>query len=178
MSTSSKWWSVAAVVAAVGMASCAEPVSAPVVPATVTAPSALLTGTPSLVSCPGGDGGATSGLVGVLGGTLQLGSTRVSIPAGAVLSPTIFTLTTPASEHMEIRVTALNALHYVFRRPVTITIDYGRCAAEATDAAPLSVWYIDTGTKALLENMGGINDPVARTITFTTDHFSGYAIAN
>ena len=32
-------------------------------------------------------------------------------------------------------------------------------------------------TKALLEPMGGVDDPVRRRITFQTGHLSGYAIA-
>jgi hypothetical protein len=39
------------------------------------------------------------------------------------------------------------------------------------------VWHIDPLTKTFLEDMGGVDDKVARTVTFSTDHFSGYAIA-
>ncbi|HUF13752.1 MAG TPA: hypothetical protein VMN78_11675 [Longimicrobiales bacterium] len=33
-------------------------------------------------------------------------------------------------------------------------------------------------TGALLQNMGGVDDKENRTVTFRTDHFSGYAVAN
>ena len=46
------------------------------------------------------------------------------------------------------------------------------------DAAPLTVWYIDSETKAPLENMGGVDEKLTRTITFVTSHLSEYAIAN
>ena len=46
-----------------------------------------------------------------------------------------------------------------------------------TSGLALSVWHIDVTTKALLENMGGVNDTVARKITFSTPHLSGYAVA-
>jgi hypothetical protein len=61
---------------------------------------------------------------------------------------------------------------------VTVTIDYSRCRPNRVKKNhPLSVWHIDAATKELLEDMGGTNDPVSRTMTFSTGHFSGYSIA-
>jgi hypothetical protein len=40
------------------------------------------------------------------------------------------------------------------------------------------VWYIDSDTKAMLEPMGGVDNKLLKTITFTTGHLSGYAVAN
>ena len=41
----------------------------------------------------------------------------------------------------------------------------------------LTAWYIDPTTHELLEPMCGIDNPLTRAISFWTDHFSGYAIA-
>ena len=136
------------------------------------------TGTPSLVRCPSNVTRSISQTVGLLGGSLELDGTRVSIPFGAVLLPTRITLTLPASEHMEVDLTANALEHFQFALPVTVAIDYARCPASAIDeSALLSVWYVDTLLDLLLENMGGSNDPDRRVITFTTIHFSGFSIA-
>jgi hypothetical protein len=46
-----------------------------------------------------------------------------------------------------------------------------------TAGKTLTVWHINPQTKQLLTNMNGVNDAALRRITFTTDHLSGYAIA-
>ena len=132
----------------------------------------------SLVRCPSSITRSVSGTFGLLGGSLELDGTRVTIPFGAVLLPTRITLTLPASSYMEVDLTA-NALdHFQFPVPVHVTIDYSRCPAASIDqAAPLHVWYIDILTDLLLENMRGTDDRARRTITFSTIHFSGFSIA-
>jgi hypothetical protein len=87
------------------------------------------------------------------------------------------TLTVPPSKYVEIEVRVNGLPHFQFAQPVTVVLDYSRCTRSDIDRAPLSVWNIDPLTKALLEDMGGVDDKSARTVTFTTDHFSGYAIA-
>ena len=67
--------------------------------------------------------------------------------------------------------------HWQFLAPLTVTIDYSRCNVGLLDP-PLTVWYVDPETGEMLEPMGGIDSRLTRTITFVTDHFSGYAIAN
>jgi hypothetical protein len=130
-----------------------------------------------LVACPPDTAQTASTLIGPLGGVLAAGNTRVVIPASAVLAPTTFTLTVPASPYVEIDVRADGAEHYLFAAPVTVTIDYARCGRRL-DETPLSAWNIDPQTKALLERMTGVDDKLTHTITFTTIHFSGYAVAD
>lgn len=133
---------------------------------------------PALIGCPSTQAETVSGLIGPLGGVLETGHTRVNFPAGALSTLQPVTLTVPASNYAEIDVTVNGLLHYVFSQPVSVTIDYSRCASPQLDSVPLSVWYIDSQTKALLENMGGTDDKVTHTITFSTGHFSGYAVAD
>jgi hypothetical protein len=130
---------------------------------------------PTLAVCPVAQTDSTSSLLGVLGGTLSLDGTSVFLPVNALLSATDIELTIPASQYMEIGVTA-NGGHFLFQSPITITIDYSRCSSEVR-AQTLSVWHIDPATHQLLDNMGGIDDKLTSTITFTTGHLSGYAIA-
>jgi hypothetical protein len=133
---------------------------------------------PSLITCPAADSRSTTGLIGPLGGVLSVGNTSVVIPANAVLDPTTFTLKVPSSKYVEIEVTANGGEHYVFAQPVTVTIDYGRCSRSNIDLAPLSAWNIDPVTKALLEREPSVDNKLTRTVTFTTIHFSGYAVAD
>lgn len=132
---------------------------------------------PTLLQCPATQTQTTSALVTTLGATVSLGGTSVRIPAGALLAATTITLTVPASQYMEIAVQANDLTSFLFQQPVSITIDYSRCAAAEANKTPLSVWHIDTQSKQFLENMGGVDDKRTHTITFTTGHLSGYAVA-
>lgn len=142
-------------------------------------PLAAAPGSPTLLQCaPAAEEQTTTALIGPLGGTLSLGATSVVIPRDAVLAPTTFRLTIPASPLVEIAVRAGSAEHFVFAQPVLMTIDYGRCAASVPALQPLSVWHIDETSKALLENMGGVDFRALHVITFYTGHLSGYAVAD
>jgi hypothetical protein len=132
---------------------------------------------PSLLQCPTDQTQATSAVVGILGGTVNLGVAAIHIPAGALSVPTLITVTVPASQYMEVDIRANLFTSFLFNSPVSVTIDYSRCDPASTDGTALSVWHIDPASKALLENMGGTNDTIHRSITFSTPHLSGYAIA-
>jgi hypothetical protein len=132
---------------------------------------------PTLLQCPATQTSTTSALVTALGGTVSLGGTSIQLPAGALVAATTIKLTLPASQNMEIEVRANDLTSFLFQQSVSITIDYSRCPAAEASKAPLSVWHIDTQTKALLENMGGVDNKTSHTITFTTGHLSGYAVA-
>ena len=132
-----------------------------------------------LLQCPTNQSQSTFALLGGAGGVVSLGTTEITVPQGALpaLGLTLIRLTIPASQYVEINVTVNELVHFDFALPVSVAIDYGRCTRSDIDRAPLTVWYIDPVTKAFIADMGGVDDKVARTITFETDHFSGYAIA-
>ena len=130
-----------------------------------------------LVECPTSQTLTTQALVTPLGGTVTLGNTSITIPSGALVLPTLIRITIPASRYVEVDVTANALTSFIFNTPVKITVDYSRCTRTDIDRAPLSVWYIDSATKEPLQNMGGVDDKVARSVTFETGHLSGYAIA-
>lgn len=132
---------------------------------------------PTLLVCPSSQTLSTSGIIGVNGGTLSLGGTSVSIPLGALLGQTTVEMTIPAGQYMEVDLSVNGGQHITFLQPVTVTIDYSRCNAFSTLFRRLSVWNIDESTKALLQDMGGLDDKLLRQIIFVTPHFSGFAIA-
>ena len=137
----------------------------------------LTPGSPTLLQCPATQTSTTSALVTSVGGIVSLGGTSIRIPAGALLAATTISLTVPASQNMEIEVRANDLTSFLIQQTVSITNDYSRCPAAEANKAPRSVWHIDTQTKALIENMGGVDDKTSHTITFTTGHLSGYAVA-
>jgi hypothetical protein len=172
----SRWGNAGTIAAALLLAiSCGEP--------RATAPKTgssqdQLPGT-NLLECPTNETATTSAIVGLLGGSVQLGATGISIPAGALTVPQLFQVTVPASNYMEIDVSAVGFQSFLFQQPVSITIDYSRCNRSNIDNQTLHVWHIDPLTHQLLEEMGGVvDDKISQHITFTTDHLSGYAVAN
>jgi hypothetical protein len=76
-----------------------------------------------LLPCPASQSTSANGLLGLLGGIVSLGGNAVALPFGAVSLPTLITLRVPASSYVEVEVTANDLLSFVFRRPVSITID-------------------------------------------------------
>ena len=142
------------------------------------APAAVKLSGPSLIQCPVNTSASATAVVGPLGGIVNVGATSIEIPAGALLGSSTVTVTVPASKYMEVDISVEGVEHFVFELPVVVTLSYARCNRNNMDALPLSVWYVDSETKDLLEPMGGVDNKLLRTITFTTGHLSGYAIAN
>ena len=131
----------------------------------------------SLIECPTTTSLSADATIGPLGGTLSLGGMQVVLPLGAVLQPTHLVLTVPASRYMEIDVSVPGTDHFLFEKPIIVTIDYSRCDAAVTRAA-LSAWHIDGTTNELLEQMLSIDDKLNHRVVFTTGHLSVYALAN
>ncbi|ABZ82759.1 multidomain protein with s-layer homology region, hyr domain [Heliomicrobium modesticaldum Ice1] len=59
--------------------------------------------------------------------------------------------------------------------PVTVSIPYTPTAAELADPEHIVVWYID-GSGNVISVPNGRYDPATGTVTFTTTHFSYYAV--
>ncbi len=160
--------------AAVFATSCADGSAGP-----LTAPegaSLAASSGPSPLECPVSTTASKTALIGLLGGVIELNGHRVVIPADAVLMPTEFTLTEPASNYVEVDIRAAGQEHYEFRKPVSLTLSYARCTRTNIDKEALRIYYIDSQSKALIDDMGGTDDKAARTVTTGTDHFSGYVI--
>lgn len=135
----------------------------------------LAAGSPRLLACAEATPQDTSALIGLFGGVLDLGATRVQFPLAAVLELQLFSLAVQPGPHAMVDVHADGLLSFLFERPITVTIDLSHCP-DLT--GPLTVWHVDAATGAFLENMGGTTDLVRRTITFQTSHLSIYAVAN
>jgi hypothetical protein len=186
MLTESRWRrnveSALAVALLVLGASCSDSPTAPASPRPTDGSSQFLGlswfgSSPKLLSCPSSETQRSTAVIGSLGGTLSLGGTSVSIPGGALLDDTSVELTIPAGQYMEVDLTVNGGQHINFLKSVLVTIDYSRCNRYDTLFKVLNVWNIDPDTKALLQNMGGIDLKLTQSIIFATPHFSGFAIA-
>lgn len=147
-------------------------------PGGITAPADALatqsTG-PVLLECPVETTTSTSSLIGPLGGVVNVGGHQLVIPPLAVLLPTQFTVTVPASQYVRVDITAGNGQHYQFQKPVSITLSYARCTRNDIAKENLRIFYVDDAN-VILQDMGGTDDKGARTVTTGTDHLSGYII--
>jgi hypothetical protein len=171
-------WSIVAALAGAGCY--ADHVTAPA----QSAATANLLGTggvsvgSSLIECPNAIATTTEALVTPLGGVVSLDGTSITLPAGAVLAPTLIRVTIPASNYMEVDISVPGLEHFIFEQPVTVTVSYARCNRADILRTPLTAWYIDSETKALLEQMVGVDNKLTQSVTFVTPHLSGYALAN
>jgi hypothetical protein len=102
---------------------------------------------------------------------------RIIVPPDALGALALVSIRQPASRFVEVEVRVNGRPHFQFAKPLTVVLDYSRCRRSRIGPDPLTVWHINPTTKAFIEDMHGLDDRVTRTVSFTTDHFSGYAVA-
>lgn len=162
---------------AAAFTACSEPTAPPPSPRPLTLVPSL--GSSGLVECRTEASQSASALLTSLGGEVSVAGFRIIVPPDALPLDGVFhvTMQVPASKYVEIDVRVNGLPHFDFLRPITVVLDYSRCTRSDIDREPLRAWYIDPFTNLFIADMGGVDDKVARTVTFTTDHFSGYAVA-
>jgi hypothetical protein len=133
---------------------------------------------PTLVECPSNTTASVEGGIGVTGGSLVLYGHRLDVPALALKRAEVFSLSDLAGNYVALDLRGGGKEEFGFDRPASITIDYSRCSRSNIEKGPLGVYKIDLATGTLLKFMGGVDDKTARTITFSTESLSTYAIAN
>jgi hypothetical protein len=131
-----------------------------------------------LIKCSTLNSESNTAVVTPLGGLVTVGGTSISIPAGALLTDATVTVTVPASKYMEVEISVEGIDHFLFELPVTVVVDYARCSDPAINLTPLTAWYVDFEDKTMLEAMPSVDNKLTRTVTFTTPHLSGYALAD
>lgn len=150
-----------------------EPTSSPVSPLMATVSG------PSLVPCPSGGTAQATSQIFPGGGLATLKHHQVYLPAAAIDATTSITIDVPQSPYLIVDLRANGQEHHQFDAPLLVTIDYSRCSTTAIERGALSVWLVDPATGEMLQEMPtAMDNRLTRTITFVTDHFSGYAIAN
>ena len=117
-----------------------------------------------------------NGVIGPDGGTIRLGNTAFTVPAGALTATQKFEMQVPPSEFLEVEIDAKGHRSFQFQKPVTVTVDYSRCSIDPSKLA-VAMWHVDDDTGTLLEQMNTVLDADAKTISFTTPHLSVYIMA-
>ncbi|HEY8521588.1 MAG TPA: hypothetical protein VIN61_16065 [Gammaproteobacteria bacterium] len=125
-------------------------------------------------------------LISLKGGSITLLGHTLTVPAGAVTSPTLFTMLLGLNGYVEVHLEALspsllggllNIGGHGFRQPVRVTLSYAN-AADVVDPSRLVIvhlpglWGYDRA-----EPVPTTVDPVRKTVTAELDHFSRYALA-
>jgi hypothetical protein len=164
------------------LAACADSTRSPLAPLDHTADVRLaaLAEAPAagtLLACPTDASTSASAMIGREGGSLTVDGHALVVPAGAVPRATLFTFEVPASDVLEVRITADKRKDYKFKEPVTVRVSYARCDDALLPDGPLAAWWIDPVTRSKLGDVPGVDDRSSKAITFATDHLSGYAIA-
>ncbi|MBX6331790.1 MAG: hypothetical protein IRY91_08080 [Gemmatimonadaceae bacterium] len=137
----------------------------------------IVQGSVAFVGCPQDTTLVGHAVIGPQGGTLSVGDSRIDIPAGVLTEDTPFTMTVPAGSLIRVDVSVDGVAHYQFSAPVSITIGYSRCRMRVLSLSPYTAWYIDSNTLLPIAPMGGDDNRSDYSLTFTTNHLSGYAIA-
>ena len=165
-----------AVALAAALTACSEPTTAP--SSVTSAPSLNETqSATSLLRCQWTPFDIAWGVFGPLGGLLSLNGHSIEVSPLALDRLAFITLRTPATRFVEVEARVNGQDHFQFAQPITVTLDYSRCRAWELGPEPVTVWQIDPDTKAFIQDMGGVDDRANKRISFTTDHFSGYAVA-
>ncbi|HUP88777.1 MAG TPA: hypothetical protein VM100_05495 [Longimicrobiales bacterium] len=120
-------------------------------------------------------------LIGISGGSISLLGHSITVPKGAVTTPTIFTITVLPTGYTEVSLLALvpnllstlNIGEQGFKKPVTLTMTWAR--------SPVP---IDPSRVVILWNHDGTVDPMPTTVNATKKtasaqlpHFSKYCMA-
>ncbi|MGH7663549.1 MAG: hypothetical protein ACRENI_04535 [Gemmatimonadaceae bacterium] len=130
-----------------------------------------------LLVCPTNRSFIAQARIGPEGGSLAVQGNRIDVPPGALREWETLTMSVPSGRLVRVDINAAGANHYLFERPVSITISYNRCRRQNLHVWPTGVWHIDTAPVQLLDYLGGTSDREMRRITFQANHLSTYAVA-
>jgi hypothetical protein len=110
--------------------------------------------------------------VGPGGGTIQVGTTTLSVPAGALDSAVSITAVTPSDTVNHVR---FEPQGLTFLQPASLTMSYANCnTMQSLD--PRRIAYT-TEALQILEYLPSVDDASSQTVTGELHHFSDYAIA-
>lgn len=165
---------------AFGLSSCSEPTVSELPVSPEMDANAVLIGNKPM-RCDLKEPISRTAVIGPEGGTVAIDGNSVTLPPGAVDEPTRITMTFPASEYLELELNANGLESFEFAKPVTVSLNYGRCPIgdfSAAGTTTRNVWYVDAETKAFLEKMPSVDDRKHKTVTFLTPHFSFFIVAD
>lgn len=115
---------------------------------------------------------STSQVIGPDGGTLTVGPHTLTIPAGALATPTLITAVVNSDSVNAIR---FSPQGLVFQQPTQLVMSYANCGVLGL-LIPKRIAYT-TDDFQILEIIPSLDNILNRTVTGQVSHFSQYAIA-
>jgi hypothetical protein len=161
--------------AVLALASCdsaAPPILAPTASPEVALPPQGLLGNLTLMQCTPVTADSTTQAVGSGGGTIDVGSHRLTIPAGALDSTVVITAIAPSDTLSRVQ---LFPEGLAFDEPATLRLSYAHCSGVGT-LLPRRVVYLGDDL-SILEVLLSFTNLLNRTVSGRLDHFSDYAVA-
>ena len=124
-----------------------------------------------VVACSAHEVEVGSAIIGPAGGTLVVGDSRLVVPPGAILQPTLISGTIPDTNVaiIEFQPTGLH-----FHKPAGLQLDVSGCNPPAT-GSPAVVYVDENGTPH--EQIPAVFSNSWHTVAAPIEHFSGYAFA-
>ena len=110
--------------------------------------------------------------VGPGGGTIHVGATTLSVPAGALDTAVSITAVAPSDTVSHVR---FEPQGLTFLQPASLTMSYANCNTTQS-TAPRRIAYT-TEALQILEYLPSVDDVSTQTVTGELHHFSDYAIA-
>lgn len=115
---------------------------------------------------------ATSGLIGVQGGSLEAGGQVLIVPPGALKATTLITMETPAGTMRRVE---FGPEGLTFLRPAGLIMSYRGCTL--APGAHQEVVYVNASL-AVIETTPSESDPASSTVKSKLTHFSGYVLVS
>jgi len=151
--------------------SCSAPPTAPATPEASLIGSLL--GPTGLLKCSNLPYDSSTVTIGPLGGTISAGPHWLTIPPGAVLSPTAITMTAPTGQ-------GVNAVKFKpaglrFVTPAVLSMSYSNCSLLG-NLLPKRIAYTDDNLN-IISYLLSLDNLLSRRVTGKVSHFSEYAVA-
>ena len=151
--------------------SCSAPPTAPATPEASLIGSLL--GPTGLLKCSNLPYDSSTVTIGPLGGTISAGPHWLTIPPGAVLSPTAITMTAPTGQ-------GVNAVRFKpvglrFVTPAVLSMSYSNCSLLGI-LLPKRIAYTDDNLN-IISYLLSLDNLLSKRVTGKVNHFSEYAVA-
>lgn len=125
--------------------------------------------------------GTVSATIGEYGGELKLGSKyKLTVPAGAVSAPTVFSMSKLDGDHARFSLTATRGLipnnvgEAGFAKPLTLSVSYAGVENLPSDLSALKVFWLKTDGSS--EAQPSVVDVTGQRVDGELTHFSDYFI--
>ena len=151
--------------------SCSAPPTAPATPEASLIGSLL--GPTGLLKCSNLPYDSSTVTIGPLGGTISAGPHWLTVPPGAVLSPTAITMTAPTGQ-------GVNAVKFKpvglrFVTPAVLSMSYSNCSLLGI-LLPKRIAYTDDNLN-IISYLLSLDNLLSKRVTGKVNHFSEYAVA-